>query len=251
MDLVIKLGSGSSMADWELRYALRSWRAHYRDLGHVWLVGHRPHWLREDADLTHVPAPDPFRAYKDGNLILKLLRCAGLPLSDQFAWASDDVLVTAPLASPQVGCYYRSDRARESPPKRPPSEWFARHWATVAALREAGCTAYDYDTPHLPIRATRDRILPALTRFKLGGVKMTCSTLYANAAGETPRHLPSDGRVRFRADAAQASQPAPALAARMAATLFTTYNDEAFLNPHFAPAVEARFPDASPWEGDA
>ena len=73
IDVVIPLSAGSRHGDAELRYALRSMCRHFEDLGRVWVIGHRPAWLR---GVEHIPARDDHSS-KDINIIRKLEPACG------------------------------------------------------------------------------------------------------------------------------------------------------------------------------
>lgn len=77
---------------------LRSVAANFLDLGHIFIVGHRPVWLREGQGLTHLPCADPHGVSKDANIIHKLLLACRV-LDSDFIVNSDDQIFCRPIES--------------------------------------------------------------------------------------------------------------------------------------------------------
>src|SRR5688500_13003685 len=96
MDVVYFLSNESTWQDGELRYSLRSIEKNLQQPGKVWIIGHKPAWIR---NVRHIPFPDPYKSNKDANLILKLIRLAiESDLSNDFIAMSDDHYILKPTA---------------------------------------------------------------------------------------------------------------------------------------------------------
>ena len=48
MDILYYIGKGSHHNNQELRYSLRALEKHCKDIGNVWIVGNRPHFLNNN-----------------------------------------------------------------------------------------------------------------------------------------------------------------------------------------------------------
>lgn len=48
MDILYYIGSGSHHNNQELRYSLRALETHCKDIGDVWIVGNKPHFLNNN-----------------------------------------------------------------------------------------------------------------------------------------------------------------------------------------------------------
>ncbi|HUX15537.1 MAG TPA: hypothetical protein VMW52_03640, partial [Phycisphaerae bacterium] len=163
VDIVIPLGHGSRHEDAELRYALRSIDRHLENVGRVWIVGHRPAWLRceearesrksgesssshpRDSRAIHLPYGDPSRS-KDRNILAKIEAACRAGVSERFLRWSDDQILLRPLAWPQFGPYRFGDLAGKTAAAR----WQKRQLATRDWLAARGLPTWHCDT-HTPI----------------------------------------------------------------------------------------------------
>ncbi|HUU84192.1 MAG TPA: glycosyltransferase, partial [Phycisphaerae bacterium] len=183
VDVVVALGTGSRLDDIELRYALRSVEKHLENLGQVWVVGHRPAWLR---GVRHLPAPDDLPT-KDGNIIEKLrLACRQPDLSERFVFLSDDQVLLRPLAFSQLGSYHFGDlRARTDWE----TTWLKHLRHTRDTLAAAGKTMLHGDT-HAPIPIEKAKFLAMCEGVSYRGRPGLCvGTAYLNWAGATMRPM--------------------------------------------------------------
>jgi len=88
IDIVIPLGIGSKYDDSELKYCLRSIQKHVKNLGNVFIVGHKPKWL---CNVIHIPCDDINAKNKDANIIRKVIKACDNPkLKENFIRMSDD-----------------------------------------------------------------------------------------------------------------------------------------------------------------
>ena len=100
IDVVIPLGKGSQNDDLDLRYCLRSLEKNLLNLGNVFLVGHKPNWVK---GVTHIECGDPNQRNKDANIIRKVAKaCEHKKLREDFLFVSDDQVVVNPIEEPML-----------------------------------------------------------------------------------------------------------------------------------------------------
>jgi hypothetical protein len=88
VDVVIPLGTGSLKNDIELKYCLRSLEKNLINLGNVFLVGHKPDWIK---GVIHIECQDSNKQNKDANIIRKVTKaCQHYRLRENFIRLSDD-----------------------------------------------------------------------------------------------------------------------------------------------------------------
>lgn len=89
MDVVIPVGKEIVRNNIELRYCLRSIQKHVADVDKVFIIGHRPSFLR---NIIHVPYNDlPERKFISLNIYRKLQKaCLDERVSDGFYFFADD-----------------------------------------------------------------------------------------------------------------------------------------------------------------
>ena len=139
VDVVYPLGKGSRWDDNELRYSLRSLEKFAKNLGRIFVVGQKPHWL---INVIHIPLRDCRRLNKDANIIKKILAAIDRGLSEHFIFASDDQYISAPvdLQTLQVTHGQHNFNA----PKH--KKWWRRMKNTCDYLNANGWPAVHYDT---------------------------------------------------------------------------------------------------------
>ena len=90
MDVLYVIGNSSQWGNHEeLRYSIRSFQKHYKDLGKVFVVGHRPLWLQ---NVIHIPAEDPY-ASTETNIVSKILLGCISDISEDFIFSADDYIL--------------------------------------------------------------------------------------------------------------------------------------------------------------
>lgn len=102
MDIVYILGKGSVWEDNEIRFSLRSIEKNISDLGNVFVVGERPHWLR---NIIYIPASDPFER-KWQNASWKIGKaCRDNSVSSDFLLMNDDFFIVKPVEAKSYPYY--------------------------------------------------------------------------------------------------------------------------------------------------
>ena len=234
VDVVIPLGHGSSHDDAELRYALRSIERHLENLGRVWIVGHRPAWLR---GVEHLPVEDRGRI-KDANILRKIEAACRAGVSERFLRWSDDQVLLRPLAWSQFGPYRFGDLAGKTAAKR----WQKRQLATRDWLAARGLPTWHCDT-HTPIPMERAKFLELAAAGRDGwarGDGVTVGTWYCNQTGQP---LPLGDRKAT----VEGALPSPEVRAAIAGRWFLGHNDAGF-TPALRALLDELFPEPSRYE---
>ena len=237
IDVVVPLSRGSVWQDNELRYALRSVERNLAGLRRVYIVGHRPDWLRS---IIHLPADDLDRN-KDANIIEKiLLACEQPELSQRFLFLSDDQVLLEPCWPADFGPFYAGDARALGGRSR--SRWRRRLLRTGQQLAAAGLPSANYDL-HVPTVMEREMARAVFAQWE-DCIKdgMCVCTLYHNAAGGTSCSL-GNTRARFETPRYDAVAIQQALRGRR----FLQYNDRG-LTPAFRQVLADLFPEKSSFE---
>lgn len=163
VDAVFVIGTGSSNANEELRYALRNLDEHCRFVRDVYICGECPQWV-DRASVIHLKWPDRFRHAKDANIIDKLRHACEHPgIAKRILFCSDDQFQTRPcswddFAPRYLRRYSASDKWYSSMRR----VWHSRLRKTlereVSRRRSVGLNTNDvfYYQPHIWMPIDRD-----------------------------------------------------------------------------------------------
>ncbi len=244
MDICYFLGSESQADDWELRYSLRSWRAHFPAMGTIHIVGHLPAWLRIGAGVVHHPFPDPYRGNKDANLIQKTVYLASLPeVSDPFILCSDDQMLLRNASMWEMFPPSHNGEIKRFK-KIPGHSWWDRLHRTGATLRRKGLTDYHFDT-HIPHPVHKEQARSLLQwNFGEGNGYCVFSLLFNGSKTQGARI----DRAPIRAGLYGADTPPHVVHQKMDTNLFLSIDGDSLRNLALVEAVEARFPVPAEWE---
>lgn len=106
MDILYIVGNGSDWDDNELRYSLRSIAKNGRNLGRVFLVGHKPKWVSDQ--VTHIPCDDPLHV-KHKNILNKVLTAMEKSdIGQHFLISSDDHYYVQPTDFDNLPVYFKN-----------------------------------------------------------------------------------------------------------------------------------------------
>jgi hypothetical protein len=143
MDIVYPLGNGSTWDDNELRFSLRSISDRLQNFKNVYVIGHRPKWLK---NVIHIPESDPYTC-KEANIARKVLRaCQEKALSKDFLFMNDDhfLLRESDISIP----FWRGPELKDH--EAPKNNYQRAVKNTRRALIERGLSFHNFDI-HVPI----------------------------------------------------------------------------------------------------
>jgi hypothetical protein len=146
----------------ELRFSLRSLEANYPH-GKVWMVGHRPSWVR---NVNHIPGNGAH--YRQANLYNNIITaCAHTDIPDRFVIFNDDFFLTAPITDiPPLHRGPLIEHMRNPRVVGNPNFWSRSLQATLTALEATGLPdPLSYEL-HLPMVVNKPAMAYVLKRFK-------------------------------------------------------------------------------------
>jgi len=220
--------------------SLRSVEANFRDLGKVFVIGHKPEWL---TGVVHIPVKDRLKHNKDANLIDKVLAVCERPeLSDNFVRLSDDQLFWSPVRWRDVRPYWAGRLDRKPREFWGDGQWKKRLRRTYGLLLMREQTTYHYDS-HCPMPYNKWQFFKVMNSVDYRAGRGFCiNTLYFNSIG-LAKHEKLAGR---KASFESAMCPAE-VRTKLKGKTYVGYNDKG-LTEHLKAAIAARFPTPSRFE---
>jgi hypothetical protein len=189
-DVVIPHGDGSFWQCNELRYSLRSIEKNFTNLGNVWIVGHKPKWLK---NVNFIKMKDGQN--RGANIINKIMRCCEEErLTAEFVRMSDDQYFLKKVN--KIDSYYTYDMEGvrfDLRGKR--KEWFMRLNNARRYLRKRGHTAYNYET-HFPMLVNKFRFIEIMGGVDYESALYPTNSIYFNIANLTHKKTP-DWMAKF------------------------------------------------------
>lgn len=240
----------------ELRYSLRSldrqpWARN------VFLVGHKPSWIK--GDVFHISFRDQWNpiAFKDKNIIKKMLRaCADERISDIFVANSDDQywlkevspedMLIPPREHPPQMDMERQKNPRIYPNRIFRNRWVKRQYETVEYLKKRGRSDICFDG-HVPYLI--DKNLYFRTMAKLPW-EMGEGFLIVVYHGWNWKEIANGFRIEDRDGVLvriKADIPKEEIAKRTEKALFMNHNNKG-LGQGMKDFLQERFPNPSRWE---
>lgn len=191
-DVVYVLGKGSGWGDNEIRYSIRSFVKHFKDLRNIVVVGECPVWLR---GVLHIPFPDNMNLNKDARMLQKLAAaCRDSRVSDRFVFCLDDSFLNADLSFSDFTGWHEgkmmyhaeADLAEHRSVglknrEITPSTWFNYVYATGEELQARGLPDNNYDRAHCPQPIDKKEFLEVLEEWDIVNNRYTCSNVYLNS----------------------------------------------------------------------
>ncbi len=190
-DVVYVLGRGSQWADNEIRYSIRSFKKHFKDLRNIVVVGQRPAWMH---GVIHIPFADNLNINKDARMIQKIAAaCKDTRVSDRFIFCTDDTFLNAPLSFSDFKGWHdgaimynaeedlRDHRGVDNEDVIP-SAWFDWVYSTGEELKRRGLPDNNYDRSHCPQPIDKDEFLSVIKEWNYTKKRYTCSNLYLNCS---------------------------------------------------------------------
>lgn len=195
IDVVYKLGSGSTFNNAELRYSLRSLQ-NFIPLRNVYIVGFLPDFIQ---NVIHIKAEDPYKQNKDGNLISKLiLATLDQNLSEEFVNMSDDQMFLQKCDYDEIKVPYINNKHFVDLSKgAKPNRWQIRLNRTVDKLKEKRLP-HDCFEAHVPYLLNKINYANTLFMYDYGMDRgYVGNSLYYNTLLIKGRELESNTLVRL------------------------------------------------------
>ncbi len=172
MDILYYIGSGSHHNNQELRYSLRALEKHCKDIGNVWIVGNRPHFLNNNVKYLWV---------EDGgawwqNAFYKTMASINAGISDNFLLMNDDFYMLKNFRAALYPHYYKGEMPNEAKNKYQEAIVNTKH-----ILQDLGKPTWHYGV-HCPIRINAKKY-KELARFydkNFAGNAVSARCLYGN-----------------------------------------------------------------------
>ena len=105
MDILYYIGSGSHYQNNELRYSLRSMQQHCRDIGDVWVVGNRPHFLADNVKYLWVED----RGAWWQNAFYKTMAAIEAGIGENFLLMNDDFFMLKDFTAAMYPFYHKGE----------------------------------------------------------------------------------------------------------------------------------------------
>jgi hypothetical protein len=201
IDIVYKIGIKSQWDNYEeLRYSIRSFAKNFKDLGNIYIIGHKPEWLQ---NVNHIECDDPYKHNKDANLILKLIiPCFDANLSDDFLNLSDDYFAIKPFdirffEYAIINNTPIKNISEKENKKEGINKWEARIKSSILALKQKGFEGNCYET-HMPTLYNKKLYPKTILQYNWGeGLGMVGNTLYFNSIKAKRRNIENSDLLRI------------------------------------------------------
>jgi len=192
IDVVYVLGSGSLWSDNEIRYSIRSFKKHFKDLRNVVVVGELPRFLH---GLVYIPYPDRRGVNKDCRMMLKVLAaCNDARVSENFVLCTDDTVLLKDLHFKDFTGWHEGKmfydavadqrdhmQAVFNPKMQKPSNWFQFCYNTGMELQRRGLPDNNYDRAHSPQPINKKEFAAVMDTWNMIHNRYTVSNIYNNS----------------------------------------------------------------------
>ncbi|MBP5352545.1 MAG: hypothetical protein J6Y91_02115 [Alphaproteobacteria bacterium] len=142
MDILYYIGSGSHHNNQELRYSLRALEHHCQDLGKVWIVGNKPHFLNDN--IHYLWVPDDKEWWK--NAYCKTRAAIDAGISEDFLLMNDDFYMLKDFYAAQYPYYHKGDIMEKA------SNAYQQVIVNTRRILESSGKPYKHYGVHCPMR---------------------------------------------------------------------------------------------------
>ncbi len=162
-DVVYILGTGSTWANNEIKYSLRSLARHLYIARHVYIVGELPRW--GITEVRHIAFPDPHRN-RERNIMEKIMQaCLDERISDDFLFMNDDHFFLQNYQTNAFPFYHQGDIWPHYEKKNPNQRYARAMYNTFTLLKEHNLTTRHYDV-HYPIMINKAQFIQVYKRWQ-------------------------------------------------------------------------------------
>lgn len=146
MDIVIPLSDRSIWDHNELRFALRSAEKFIPDMGKVFIIGNKPHWIKNVINIVVQDKPE--EVYKEHNICNKVLAaCKHNGVSNDFIFMNDDHFLLAPFTGDN---YYQQSLSATLLKRASQDTYYRSLNNTLRSLQHYSLPTLNFDI-HCPI----------------------------------------------------------------------------------------------------
>lgn len=175
-DIVIPLGTGSKLKDFELRMCLRSIEKNITGYRDIVIVGDVPQWIQ---NVKQIPVQDVSKV-SDFNIMWKTTAaCDEEAVSENFLFFNDDHFILKPFQADKFPFYYSGDLG-EYIRKRGNDEYGKRAQNTYNHLKERGLPTNHFDI-HTPILYNKEKFINLVSALDWNQKTYIIKSLYANS----------------------------------------------------------------------
>jgi hypothetical protein len=176
VDIVIPLGSGSILKNFELRMCLRSIEKYLSGYGKIWLVGTLPDWIQ---GVNHIPFVETSNI-SDFNIQAKITAaCRNHEVSSDYVMFNDDHFLLAPFEAKDFPYYY-FETLDVYLKKRGLDAYGKRAQATMKHLQSQDLPIKNFDI-HTPILYNKELFLKFVSSLNWETETYIIKSLYANS----------------------------------------------------------------------
>lgn len=253
IDVVYVLGKGSKWGDNEIRYSIRSFVKHFKDLRNIVVVGECPSWLN---GVLQIKMPDNYNLNKDARMLKKIkAACSHPDVSDQFVVCTDDTFLNADLKFADFKGWHEGPimydaekdlkdhrSAGHSTKEIKPSRWLDFVYATGEELKRRNLPDNNYDRAHCPQPIDKKEFLSILLEWDYINNHYTNANIYQNSTSVFPGE-----DIKGRNGKIYNPMPADELESYLADKIVFNINDNG-LNEAMKVLILLKFPEASEYE---
>jgi hypothetical protein len=176
VDIVIPLGTGSKLKDFELKMCLRSIEKNLTGYRNVYIVGECPVFLQ---NVVHIECRDRNNV-SDFNIMAKITEaCETKTISEDFLFFNDDHFLLHPFSAESFPSYYSED-LEVYVKKRGLDEYGKRANNTLQHLKSQGLPTKNFDI-HTPILYNKQNFLKFVSALDWTQKTYIIKSLYANS----------------------------------------------------------------------
>lgn len=231
-DLLYILGKGSMWDDNELRYSLRSVEKYWEGGGRVFVVGHKPKWIR---NVRHIPAEDRYDSPVK-NTIAKLREaCRSDELRERFILMNDDFIFLKPInGTKPATCGLLSDKVKEHSTKD--GAYYRANAETLQLIKMTGIAEPKNFEIHVPMEFEKAKLMEITNRITWTETPYSIRSIYGNIYIKKSIEL-EDVKVYRPADIKDAEK-----------RFMISTSTRLVLHPKFRNWIAKKFPKASRYE---
>lgn len=192
IDVIYILGKGSQWGDNEIRFSIRSFKKHFKDLRNIVIVGECPIFLK---GVVHISCLDRQNVNKDARMAEKIkAACKDPRVSDDFVLCTDDTVILQDLVFTDFKGWHEGrimyDKEQDQkdhmsavrdPKMDPPGSWFDFIYNTGYELQKRGLPDNNYDRAHSPQPVNKAEFLQIMSQWDMINKQYTVSNIYNNS----------------------------------------------------------------------